>query len=418
MGGPDRKRLPGHPATRKRKTDMEQSESRGEYLQAEAFDFIAPASVRFGAGRAAELGAEAAKFGTNALLVSGVPERAEAAAALSLSRAGLRRETFRVSAEPSVPLVLEAVRRARECGCDVFVGIGGGSAIDCAKAAAVLAVHPGDPLDCLEVVGRGKPLERPGFPLIAMPATAGTGAEATFNAVLTSPEHRVKVSLRSPMMMPRTALVDPELTASCPPDVTAAAGLDALTQLIEPFTCSRPNVLADALCREGMRRVRVSLRRAFEAGDDPAARAGMSAAALFSGMALANAKLGAVHGIAAPLGGLTGAPHGAACARLLPEVMAVNIRLLRAGRGSVSFLDRYTETARILTDDPSAGAEDGTDWVRGLVETFRIPLLSHWGLKAADFGPVAEKAGRANSMKGNPVPLGTGEIEGILSRAS
>jgi alcohol dehydrogenase class IV len=386
--------------------------------QAEAFDFIAPGFVRFGAGRAAELGAEAARLGTGALLVSGVPEKTEAAASSSLIRAGMRCETFRVAAEPSVSLVLEAVRRARESRCDVFVGIGGGSAVDCAKAAAVLAVHPGDPLDYLEVVGGGKPLERPGYPLIAAPATAGTGAEATFNAVLTSEEHRIKVSLRSPLMMPRLALVDPELTASCPPAVTAAAGLDALTQLIEPFTCSRPHVLADALCREGMRRVRASLRRAFENGDDLAARADMSAAALFSGMALANAKLGAVHGIAAPLGGLTGAPHGAACARLLPEVMAVNIRLLRAGRGAVSSLDRYTEAARILTDDPSAAAEDGSDWVRGLVESFRIPSLASYGLRAGDFGAIAEKAVRANSMKGNSVPLRPDEIEGILSRAS
>jgi alcohol dehydrogenase class IV len=386
-------------------------------IPADAFNFSAPASVLFGAGRAASLGAEAAKLGTNAMLFSGVPDETEAAAFSSLTRADLRCRICRVSGEPTVQAVQEAVRRARESGCDVFVGLGGGSAVDSAKAAAVLAVHSGDPLDYLEVVGGGRPLDRPGLPLIAVPTTAGTGAEATFNAVLKSPEHGVKVSLRSPLMMPKVALVDPRLTASCPSDVTAASGLDALTQLIEPFTCSRPNFMADALCREGMRRVRDSLRRAVESGGDLAARTGMSAAALLSGMALANAKLGAVHGIAAPLGGRTDAPHGAVCARLLPEVMSVNIRMLRSGRGPVSLLERYAETAAILTGDPSAAAEDGVEWVRALVESFAIPRLSAWGLAAGDLGTVAEQAGRANSMKGNAVPLGTDEIAGILSRA-
>ncbi|MDM7926347.1 MAG: iron-containing alcohol dehydrogenase [bacterium] len=383
----------------------------------DSFDFIAPGAVRFGIGRVSELGQEASRLGRSVLLVSGAPESAESAAVESLTGSGLRVSVFRVSSEPSVPAVMEAVRLAKESDCDAAAGIGGGSAMDCAKAAAALAVHPADPLDYLEVVGRGRPLERPGLPVIAVPTTAGTGAEATFNAVLHSPEHRVKVSLRSPTMMPRVAIVDPGLTLSCPPPVTAASGLDALTQLIEPFTCVRPQALVDGLCREGMRRAAASLRRAFEDGRDITARLDMSIAALFSGMALANARLGAVHGIAAPLGGLTSAPHGAACARLLPETMAVNIRLLRKGRDAAGSLERYTETARILTGDPSAEAEAGTEWARGLVESFRIPRLSAWGLSPSDFPAVAEKAGRANSMKGNPVSLGPEEITEILTRA-
>lgn len=382
-----------------------------------SFDFIAPGAVRFGIGRFAELGPEASRLGRSVLLVSGAPESVESAAISGLTGFGVRVSVFRVSSEPSVPAVMEAVRTAKESDCDAAVGIGGGSAMDCAKAAAVLAAHPADPLDYLEVVGRGRPLERPGLPVIAVPTTAGTGAEATFNAVISSPEHRVKVSLRSPMMMPRLAIVDPALTLTCPPAVTAASGLDALTQLIEPFTCVKPHALVDGLCREGMRRVAASLGRAVEDGNDSTARQDMSIAALFSGMALANAKLGAVHGIAAPLGGLASVPHGAACARLLPEVMAVNIRLLRKGPDLAGSLERYTEAARLLTGNPSAEAESVTEWARHLVESFRIPRLSAWGLKPSVFPALAEKAGRANSMKGNPVPLGPEEITEILTRA-
>ncbi len=383
----------------------------------ESFDFIAPGTVRFGIGRFVELGPEASRLGRSVLLVSGAPESVESAAVSGLTGSGLRVSVFRISDEPSVSAVMEAVRLAKASECDAAVGIGGGSAMDCAKAAAVLAAHPADPVDYLEVVGRGRPLEMPGLPVIAVPTTAGTGAEATYNAVLSSPEHRVKVSLRSPMMMPRLAIVDPALTLTCSPAVTAASGLDALTQLIEPFTCIRPHALVDGLCREGMRRAAASLGRAVEDGKDITARQDMSIAALFSGMALANAKLGAVHGIAAPLGGLTSAPHGAACARLLPEVMAVNIRLLRKGPDPAGSLRRYTEAARLLTGDPSAEAESGTEWARSLVESFRIPRLSAWGLKPSDYPGLAEKAGRANSMKGNPVPLAPDAITEILTRA-
>jgi alcohol dehydrogenase class IV len=175
--------------------------------------------------------------------------------------------------------------------------------------------------------------------------------------------------------------------------------------------------MADALCRDAMGRVARSLLRVFEDGNDLEAREDMSFAALCSGIALSQAKLGAVHGIAAPLGGMTRAPHGSACGKLLPEVMDANIRLLRAGKGPRLLLERYAETARILTDDIDSTPEDGAGWVRGLTERLRIPGLSGFGLAAAAFPAIAEKAMQASSMKGNPVSLGLEDIVRILSNA-
>ena len=230
-----------------------------------------------------------------------------------------------------------------------MIGLGGGSAIDAAKAIAALAANGGDPLDYLEVVGRGRSLTQPSLPCIAIPTTAGTGAEVTRNAVLASPEHGIKASLRSATMLPRLALVDPELTYSLPAAVTASTGLDALTQLIEPFTSSKANPLTDALCREGMMRAARSLRTAYEDGRDAAAREDMALASLFGGLALANAGLGVVHGFAGPVGGTFHAPHGAVCAAFLPHVMAVNARALRTRQPGSAALARYDEIARILT---------------------------------------------------------------------
>jgi alcohol dehydrogenase class IV len=381
------------------------------------FDISAPTRILFGPGRVSEAGAAAGAYGARVLVVlGGHPERAGALID-GLRLNGLWIRTFSVASEPTVDIIRRGVAEARESGCDVVLGAGGGSVLDTGKAVAALMTNPGDPLDYLEVIGAGKPLSNPSVPYIALPTTAGTGTEATQNAVIASPEHGVKVSLRSPMMFPRAAIIDPLLTLSCPPGVTAASGLDALTQLVEPFTCTQPNPMVDALCRDAFGRVRRSLRRACEDGSDGAAREDMALAALFSGIALSNAKLGAVHGIAASLGGMTAAPHGAACGRLLPEVMDVNIRLLREGKGNAGALDRYTEIARLLTSDASASPEDGAEWVRGLMESLKIPGLSGYGLTAGAFAALAGKALKASSMKGNPVPLEVDDIVRILTRA-
>ena len=270
------------------------------------FEFATSSRVVFGPGTLVELGGLVAGMGRRTLVVTGrTPERAGPLFEI-LKEQGIDYVVFPVEGEPTTETVRKGTQLAREAGCDMVVGFGGGSALDAGKAVAALLTNGGDPLDYLEVVGRGRPLTRPSAPYVAVPTTAGTGSEVTRNAVLLSPEHRVKVSLRSHLMLPRLALVDPELTRTLPPEVTASTGMDALTQLIEPYVSNRANPMTDAICREGMRRAARSLLRAYEHGEDPEAREDMSLASLFGGMALANAKLGAVHGFAGPIGGTSG----------------------------------------------------------------------------------------------------------------
>jgi alcohol dehydrogenase class IV len=301
--------------------------------------------------------------------------------------------------------------------CDVVVSLGGGSALDAGKAIAAMLANPGDVLDYLEVIGGGKPLLEPSAPFIAIPTTAGTGSEATRNAVLASPEHRQKVSLRGPSMLPSVAIVDPELTWSVPPAMTASTGLDALTQLIEPYVCLRANAMTDALCVEGMRRAARSLRIAFEDGRQAAAREDMAVASLFGGMALANAGLGAVHGFAGAIGGMFNAPHGAICAALLPRVMQANLRALRQREPRHEALRRYEEAARLLTGKPAACADDGVQWVRQLVRDLGIPPLGEYGMAEADLAEIIEKSSKASSMKANPIVLTMEEQREILRGA-
>ena len=241
------------------------------------FEFASAGRILFGPGSLKEAGVLAAAMGRRALVTVGLePERAKPLMRL-LTAAGVEVRLLQVAGEPTTDLAAAGARLAIESDAQIVIGFGGGSALDAAKAIAVLAANSGDPLDYLEVVGRGQTLTEPALPIIAIPTTAGTGAEVTRNAVLLSSEHAVKVSLRSPSMLPRLALVDPELTTSLPPQVTASTGLDALTQLIEPFTSGRANPMTDALCREGMVRVARSLFRAFVQGDDTAAARGYGA---------------------------------------------------------------------------------------------------------------------------------------------
>jgi alcohol dehydrogenase class IV len=235
--------------------------------------------------------------------------------------------------------------------------------------------------------------------------------------VIESTEQKVKVSLRSPLMLPRVALVDPELTYNLPPEITASSGLDALTQLIEPFVSVKANPLTDAICREGMRHAAQSLRRAYENGADKAAREGMALASLFGGLALANAALGAVHGFAGPLGGMLHAPHGVLCARFLPLVMEANIKALEMRRPEHPALERYIEIAQILTDDKNAIALDGVKWVSNLVRALHIPMLSEYGMSEEDFPEAVEMTMKANSFKGNPITLNDRELKEILEKA-
>lgn len=381
------------------------------------FEFATATQIIFGAGSLKQVGPLAVELGRQALVVTG--QRIDRAQPLleNLAAHGVEAVTFAVAGEPTISLAQQGVEQARAARCNLVIGFGGGSAIDAGKAIAALLTNPGDPLDYLEVIGRGQPLAHPPVPYIAIPTTAGTGSEVTRNAVLGSPEHKVKVSLRSPLMLPRVAVVDPELTYDLPPAITASTGLDALTQVLEPLVSNKANPMTDAVCREGLRRAAGSLRRAYEAGSDQAAREDMALTSLFGGLALANAKLGAVHGFAAVLGGMFPAPHGAVCAVLLPHVMAVNVQALQARQPESETLQRYDEVARILTGHPHAAAGDGVKWVQELVQALQVPGLSTYGLTTSDFPAVIEKSAVASSMQGNPIKLTTEEMADILTRA-
>ncbi len=381
------------------------------------FEFTAPPRILFGPGQVRQAGKIARGWGARALFVTGRDPRRVAAVLERLSEESIRHVCFSVAGEPTTDVVRQGVAQAREMEAEIVIGAGGGSVLDAAKAIAILATHEGEALDYLEVVGRGQALTRASLPVLAIPTTAGTGSEVTRNAVLTSPEHQMKASLRSPAMVPRAAIVDPELTHGMPPGVTASTGLDALTQLIEPFTCNRANPMVDALCREGIARVARSLRAAWADGANAAAREDMALASLWGGLALANAGLGAVHGLAGVLGGTYAAPHGAVCAALLPQVMAANRAALAQRAPQSPVLARYDEVARLLTGRADARAGDGVDWVRELSRTLGVSALAAYGVAAADIPGLVDKALAASSTKANPIALTRDELAEILERS-
>ena len=388
-------------------------------MTAAAFEFATAGRIVAGAGRAAELPGVLAGLGSRVLVCTGAnPARHENL----LAGLGLPAAVFPVAGEPTAELARAGAAAAAEHGADVVAAIGGGSVIDLGKAVAMLLANGGDPLDYLEVVGSGRKITRPAAPCVAVPTTAGTGAEVTANAVLAVPGHRLKASLRSPLMIPRVALVDPELTVSCPPPVTAASGLDALTQCLEPFVSVRATPLTDGLAREGLRRAATGLRAAHADGGDLAARTDMAMCALLGGMALANAKLGAVHGLAGVIGGTADVPHGMACAALLAPVIEANVRTLRtAAPGSAALnrraLDRYAEAAQLLTRKPGASIEDGLTWIGQTLTLLGVPGLAAFGLGPGQAGDIAAKAAGSSSMQGNPVPLSRGQLETVFLEA-
>ena len=381
------------------------------------FEFSTPTRILFGPGAVREVAPAAKALGERALVVTGRDAGRAGPLVEQLQAEGIAVLPVSVSGEPTLERVRAGVERGREADCGLVIGFGGGSVLDAGKAIAALLTNGGDPLDYLEVIGKGRALARPSAPYIAVPTTAGTGAEVTRNAVLASSEYYVKASLRSDFMYPRLAVVDPELTHTLPPAVTASTGLDALTQLVEPFVSTAANPVTDALCRDGMARAARSLRRAWEDGRNAAAREDMALASLFGGLALANARLGVVHGCAAVLGGRYPAPHGAVCARLLPFVMAANVAALHDRSAGAPALRRYEEVARILTGRPAATIADGIRWAHALCTDLGIPPLGRHGMVAADIPAVVAEAQRASSTKGNPIRLTDEEVADMLRQA-
>ena len=381
------------------------------------FEFATATRIIFGEGAVKQVAQAARQWGSRALFVTGHDPERWNHVLHDLEAVGARAFTFTVEGEPTVDLIARGLEQARGEKCDVVIAIGGGSVIDAGKAIAGLLTNSGEVLDYLEVVGKGNPLKNPAAPFIAVPTTAGTGSEVTRNAVLGVPTRQVKASLRSPFLLPRLAVVDPELTFDLPPAITAHTGLDSLTQLIEAYVSIRANPVNDGFCAQGIPLVARSLRQAFHRGDDAAARSDMSLAALFSGLALANAGLGVIHGFAAPLGGRFAAPHGAVCAAILPYGMEINLRALRARTPESAALGRYQDVARMVTGQPDATAEDAVVWTRKISKEFEIPPLKQYGIGKQDVPILIAEAAKASSMKANPLVLTPEELEEVLTRS-
>ena len=381
------------------------------------FEFATAGRIIFGEGVLDQAGVLASRLGSRVLAVGGGTSARIEPLLDRLGQQDLPVCTCALVGEPSIHGILRLTEQARDFDADLVVAMGGGSVIDAAKSVAALLTNPGDPYEYLEVIGRGRPLAIPASPVIAIPTTAGTGAEVTRNAVLASPKERVKVSLRHASMLPKVALVDPVLTYDMPPAVTASTGLDALTQCLEPFVSHLATPLTDGFCREGIRRAAGSLRTAFNNGSNVEARRDMALASLCGGLALANAKLGAVHGFAGVVGGMFDVLHGAVCARLLPFVMETNVRALQERRPDSPAIARYEEAAALLSGDPGAGIADGVAWVQRLCDALNVPGFASYGMTKSDLAAVVAKAMPSSSMTGNPIELTEAELATILTQA-
>jgi alcohol dehydrogenase class IV len=379
------------------------------------FEFATATRIVFGPGTIQSLASLAQPLGARALVVTGANSSRAASALAGFETSGIAIRYFSLKGEPTLAMVREGVQAAS--GCHFVVGFGGGSAMDAAKAIAALTPNSGEPLDYLEVIGHGRALEHPPLPFLMVPTTAGTGAEVTRNAVLGSPEHGVKASLRSPLLIAKAALIDPELTLDAPAAITASTGLDTMTQLIEPFVSCRANPLTDVFCLDGMRRAADALPKVFRNGRDRDAREEMAYASLLSGLSLANAGLGIVHGFAGPLGGLLKAPHGALCAAVLPYATAVNIRALRERASDHDALNKYRRIARLLTGDSQAEPEDAVGYISDLCRSLGISSLRAYGLESSGISDLVAKTAGASSTKANPIQLSTSELVEIAERA-
>ena len=381
------------------------------------FEFATDERIIFGPGTVSQAASIALGLGKCACLVTGSSIKRSSFLIEQLDEKKIKYVTFCVTGEPTTIIVREGIKTARKAGCDFVISIGGGSVLDTGKAIAAMLTNHGELEDYLEVVGKGQPLIIRAAPHIAIPTTAGTGAEVTRNSVIGVPEKKVKVSMRSALMLPSVAIIDPMQTYSMSPTVTAFTGLDALTQLIEAFVSIKSNPLTDGICREGITAAGRSLLKAYKNGNDTDSRQDMSLAGLFGGLALANAGLGAVHGFAGPLGGMISSPHGAICAALLPGVMEINVRALQKRNPDSKSLSRYDIVAQILTKRADVQAEAAVEWIQQLCKSMQIPSLKKLGLTKDNFPVVIEKAKKSSSMKGNPIELEDVELEEILEKA-
>lgn len=371
------------------------------------FAFATAGRIRFGRGVAGETVEALRRYGRKVLLLRGGSVAWADDLARDLRAAGCEVTERRHSGEPRVEDVRAAVAEGR--GVEVVLGVGGGAVIDLAKAAAALIPSDRDVMDHLEVVGAGQPLAADPLPMIALPSTAGTGAEVTKNAVIAVPEAGRKVSLRDDRMLPRLALIDPALTDHAPRAVTLGSGLDALVQVIEPYLSSKANPLTDALCRAAIPQGIAALRELAK-GEDASARDALAYVSLSGGLALANAGLGAVHGLAGVIGGRFGAPHGLICGRLLGPVLAANADAMGPSARMAELRSWLAEGF----DLPDAGAFYA---LSDLLDDWGLDRLGRWIPEKSDLAETAREAARSSSMRGNPCVLSEAALQGCVRAA-
>ena len=383
------------------------------------FAFRTAGEILFGRGESKKAPELAARYGRRLFLVTGSAsvERSGLLAQLEegLRQAGVSWVRWRVGREPDVDLVDAGAALCRAESCDVVLAVGGGSALDAAKAISGLATNPGSVQEYLEDLPGGdlRTVTNTPLPLLCVPTTAGTGSEVTRNAVIKVPAYSVKRSMRHDLLLPRVAIVDPDLIGSAPPSVIAAAGMDALTHLAESYLSRAANPMTDALALPGLRLIIPALRTLAAGSATPETWEALALASLWGGVCLANAGLGAVHGLVAPLGGCYEVPHGAGCAALLPAVTRTNLAALRSRAPESPALARY---AQLFAAFGASDEERGVAAVEGLVRALGIPPLRRYGVTAAGFARIIAGA-RGSSMRGNPVELTDQELETVLSEA-
>lgn len=378
---------------------------------APVFNILTPAEIVFGRGRIAELNERAGRKGRRALVVHGRNPERLARVFQSLNEVEVV-QTLSVAKEPDIDTLAAAIDTGKTLGVDLVVGIGGGSVMDSAKVLAAMLPSPSDLMDHLEVVGRGLPLKTDRLPLILVPTTAGTGAEVTRNAVVDIPQAQRKVSLRDNRLLPDLALVDPALTDGCPRHVTLHSGLDAVTQVIEPYLSSRATAFTDMLCVEAIPKGLRALKQLM-AEESPEARDNLAHVSLFGGMALANAGLGVVHGIAGPLGGLSGAPHGAICGALLPAGIAANQEHVETPAQKA----RVERVLGWIADAFDTKPEHALDVLKQWISDNGLSGLASLGVTDEQVPAAADAAASSSSMKANPVALSRATVEKVIRQS-
>jgi alcohol dehydrogenase class IV len=381
------------------------------------FEFISPTRIIFGKGGFRKCGVLARELGNNALVITGSGKVSVDGLRNLLRAEGIKWTEYRVKDEPNIGIILDGIRIAKDAKCDHVICLGGGSVMDAGKAIAAMMTNPGNLMDYLEVVGKGNSVNIQGLPVINIPTTAGTGSEITRNSVILVPEGKVKVSMRGKGMVAAIALIDPELTYSLSPETTATTGMDALTQVIEAYMSNSANPISDAYAIEGIRRGAESVLKAFQHGRDEEARENMVLTALFSGIALSQAGLGAVHGFAGVIGGLTDAPHGAICACLLSSALRANFEEINKKIDDNDSLIRFSKISQILTGTSTASPQSAIQWIRDLCKKLEIKGLSSLGVKMEDFDSIVQKAVVSSSMKKNPVILSEDALHRILNES-